>query len=65
MSRKRGSGHLRKRRLQDCPDEWRRSTGRIWQDVVEVIFLAPGEECPLCAEGEIHDAQEEPGHDGH
>lgn len=58
MSRKRGTGHLGKRRPVDpsaCPDEWHQAIGHHFGEVIEIVWLSDGDECPFCDVGTIHD----------
>ena len=61
MSRRRGTGHLRKRRPVEpptCPDEWRQAVGHYFGPVIEVVWLEPGAECPFCDVGTVHEHQD-------
>lgn len=61
MSRKRGTGHLRKRRGAEaaaCPDDWRQPVGQHFGDVIEIVWLEAGAECPFCESGTVHDHQD-------
>lgn len=58
MSRRRGTRHLKKQRQPEppvCPDEWRQALGQHFGEVIEVVWLEPGAECPFCDVGTVHD----------
>lgn len=61
MSRRRGTGHLKKHRQAEapvCPDEWRQAVGQHFDDVIGVVWLEPGAECPFCDIGTVHDHED-------